>query len=196
IRLPDYTSFPGDRIHITSSSVTCPIPFSSRGKIDPGSASRYITSLLYAHIPGPVDSSKKFPLSVRDSLFDMFMEARDKAAKIAGIQDPIAWMDYDLVWMRRTIGSPFVIVGLLDHGRRGHKRLNAIGQLIRKRMCILHHELECAPTFCELFDRTHKRKGTDDYVSESACMIVKTYDRTMADRYAKGTLQPDLDPKA
>ncbi|MQM03579.1 hypothetical protein Taro_036364 [Colocasia esculenta] len=92
-----------------------------------------------------------------------------------------------------TIGSPFVIVGLLDHGRRGHRWLNAIGQIIRKRMCILRHELECAPTFRELFDKTHKRKGMDDYVSESARTIAGTYDRTMTNRYAEGTPQPDLD---
>ncbi|MQL96101.1 hypothetical protein Taro_028767, partial [Colocasia esculenta] len=59
-----------------------------------------------------------------------------------------------------------------------------------------HHEFERAPTFRELFDRTHKRKGTDDYVSESARTIAETYDRTMAERYAKGTPQPDLDPEA
>lgn len=34
-----------------------------------------------------------------------------------------------------------------------------------------HHDLERAPTFRELFDRTHKRKGTDDYVTESARTI-------------------------
>ncbi|MQM13166.1 hypothetical protein Taro_046089 [Colocasia esculenta] len=60
----------------------------------------------------------------------------------------------------------------------------------------LRHELECAPPFRELFDRTHKRKGTDDYVNESAHMIAETYDRTIADRYAEGTLQPDLDLEA
>ncbi|MQM02944.1 hypothetical protein Taro_035708, partial [Colocasia esculenta] len=60
----------------------------------------------------------------------------------------------------------------------------------------LHHELERAPTLRELFDRTHKRKGTDDYVSESARTIVETYDRMMAERYAEGTPQPDLDPEA
>ncbi|MQM17647.1 hypothetical protein Taro_050620, partial [Colocasia esculenta] len=49
------------------------------------------------------------------------------------------------------------------------------------------HELKHAPTFREFFNRTHKRKGTDDYVSESARMIAETYDRTMADRYAEGT---------
>ncbi|MQL80171.1 hypothetical protein Taro_012617 [Colocasia esculenta] len=56
--------------------------------------------------------------------------------------------------------------------------------------------LERAPTFHELFDRTHKRKGTDDYVSKSARTIAETYDRMMADRYAEGTPQPDLDLEA
>ncbi|MQL80543.1 hypothetical protein Taro_012995, partial [Colocasia esculenta] len=58
------------------------------------------------------------------------------------------------------------------------------------------HELERAPTFSELFDRTHKQKGTDDYVSESARTIAEIYDRTMVDCYAEGTPQLDLDPEA
>ncbi|MQM16338.1 hypothetical protein Taro_049294, partial [Colocasia esculenta] len=96
-------------------------------------------------------------------------EARNKATKIAGSQDLMAWVDY----------SP-------------------------------RHELKSVPTFCELFDRTHKRKWTDDNVSESARMIVRlnkcainnifvlreTYDRTMTDCYAEGTPQPDLDAEA
>ncbi|MQM21001.1 hypothetical protein Taro_054032 [Colocasia esculenta] len=52
------------------------------------------------------------------------------------------------------------------------------------------------PYFSELFDRTHKRKGTDDYVSESARTIVETYDRTMTDCYVESTSQPDLDLEA
>ncbi|MQM01531.1 hypothetical protein Taro_034287 [Colocasia esculenta] len=63
-------------------------------------------------------------------------------------------------------------------------------------MAAERHELERPRTFCELFDRTHKRKGTNDYVSESARMIAETYDRTMVDRYTEGTSQPDLDPEA
>ncbi|MQL87537.1 hypothetical protein Taro_020075 [Colocasia esculenta] len=60
----------------------------------------------------------------------------------------------------------------------------------------LRHELKRAPTFRELFDRTHRWKGTDDYDSESARTIAVTYDRSMADRYVEGTPQPDLDPEA
>ncbi|MQL83598.1 hypothetical protein Taro_016103, partial [Colocasia esculenta] len=123
-------------------------------------------------------------------------EARDKAMKTTGNQDPMAWLDYAHIWLSRDYWESLCDRGLLDHGRSGHRRQNATDQLIRRRMCILHHELERAPTFRKLFDRTHKRKGTDDYVSESARTIAETYDRTMADRYAEGTPQSDLDQEA
>ncbi|MQM02113.1 hypothetical protein Taro_034876 [Colocasia esculenta] len=160
-RLPVHAGRPADRdcLPDPASSVTFPIQITTRGKIDPGSASRYNTTLVYAHILGPVDSWKEFPPSVWELLFDMFTvhvhetggspsstsvwestsqtnlrksmwEARDKATKTTGSRDPTAWMDY---------------------GPR--------------------HELERAPTFRELFDQTHKQKGTNDYVSESARTI-------------------------
>ncbi|MQM06318.1 hypothetical protein Taro_039136 [Colocasia esculenta] len=44
----------------------------SGGKIDPGSASRYITTLVHAHISGLVDAWREFPVPVRYLLFDMF----------------------------------------------------------------------------------------------------------------------------
>ncbi|MQL94776.1 hypothetical protein Taro_027434 [Colocasia esculenta] len=179
-----------------ASSVTCIIPFSSRGKIDPGFASCYITSLLHAHVLGPVDSSKEFPLFVRDLLFDMLMtnfrksmwEARDKAAKITSSQDLTASMDYG---PERSQAAKCNQVTHLEKNvyTSGSVSYTTYSQKSR-------HELERAPTFRELFDRTSKRKGTNDYVSESARTIAETYDRTMVDRYVEGTPQPDLDLEA
>ncbi|MQL72282.1 hypothetical protein Taro_004606, partial [Colocasia esculenta] len=70
------------------------------------------------------------------------------------------------------------------------------GSLTLAMLDFWRHELERAPTFRELFDQTHKQKGMDDYVSESARTIFETYDRTMADCYAEGTPQLDLDLEA
>ncbi|MQM16252.1 hypothetical protein Taro_049206 [Colocasia esculenta] len=193
----------------------------SGGKIDPGSASGYITSLLHAHILGPVDSSKEFPPSVRDlggirsrerrisleheplwesttktNFRKTMWEVRDKAAKIAGNQDPTAWMDYSPVWMRRDYWESHChcsVTGPCLSEKNVHTSGSVPYATHSQKLC---HEIECAPTFRELFDRTHKRKGTDDYASESARTIVKTYDRTMEDRYAESTPQPDLDLEA
>ncbi|MQM12834.1 hypothetical protein Taro_045755 [Colocasia esculenta] len=191
----------------------------SEGKIDPGSASRYITTLVHTHIPGPMDAWREFPVPVRDLLFDMFTrrfsftrpedlprartvwestaqtnlrksmwEARDKAMKITGNRDPMAWVDY---------GPQRSQAAIRNRSTHPEKNVHTSGSVsYATHSQKLHHEFERAPTFRELFDRTHKRKGTDDYVSESARTIAETYDRTMAERYAEGTPQPDLDPEA
>ncbi|MQL74171.1 hypothetical protein Taro_006535, partial [Colocasia esculenta] len=191
----------------------------SRGKLDPGFASLYITTLVHAHIPGPVDAWREFPVPVRDLLFDMFTrryvftrpedlpraravwesaaqtnlrklmyEARDKAMKTTSSRDPMAWLDYD------PERSQAAKRNRSTHPEKNVHTSGSISYATHSQK--LRYELERAPTFSELFDRTHKRKGTDDYVSESARTISETYNRTMADRYAEGTPQPDLDPEA
>ncbi|MQL95504.1 hypothetical protein Taro_028171 [Colocasia esculenta] len=73
--LPVHAGRPGDRDRLPVdhvSSATFPFFLTTRGKIDPGSASLYITTLVHAHIPGPVDAWRQIPVPVRDVLFDMF----------------------------------------------------------------------------------------------------------------------------
>ncbi|MQL68755.1 hypothetical protein Taro_001056 [Colocasia esculenta] len=136
-------------------------------------------------------------------------ETRDKAIKTTGNRDPMAWLDYDPVWLRRDYWESLCErwatrpwqerSQAAKHNRSTHpeKNVHTSGSVsYATHSQKLHHELERAPTFRELFDQTHKRKGTDDYVSESARTIAETYGRTMADRYAEGTPQPDLDPEA
>ncbi|MQL92109.1 hypothetical protein Taro_024729, partial [Colocasia esculenta] len=212
----------------------------SGGKIDPSPASRYITTLVHAHIPGPVDEWRDFPVPVRDLLFDMFTrrfaftrpedlpraravwestaqtnlrksmwEARDKAMKTTGNQDPMAWVDYVPVWLRRDYWESLCErwaagpwqqrsqVAIRNRATQPEKNVHTSGSVsYATHSQKLHHDLERAPTFRELFDRTHKRKGTNDYVTESARTIAETYDRTMAERYTEGTPQPDLDADA
>ncbi|MQL85313.1 hypothetical protein Taro_017830 [Colocasia esculenta] len=184
----------------------------SGGKIDPGSASRYITTLVHAHIPGPMDAWREFPVPVRDLLFDMFMrrftftrpkdlprartvwestaqtnlrksmwEARDKAMKTTGNRDPMAWLDYGPVWLRRDYWvslceswatgpwqqrSHAAIRNRSTHPEKNVHTSGSVSYATHSKK--LHHEFKRAPTFRELFDRTHKGKGTDDYASESA----------------------------
>ncbi|MQL87145.1 hypothetical protein Taro_019687 [Colocasia esculenta] len=241
--LPVYASRPCDRDRLPAehaSSATFPFFLTTRGKIDPGSASRYITTLVHAHIPGAMDAWRGFPVPVRDVLFDMFTrmfaftrsedlprartvwestaqtnlrksmwEARDKAMKTTSNRNPMAWLDYSHVWLRRDYWvslcerwaagpwqqrSQAAIRNRSTHPEKNVHTSGSVSYATHSQK--LHHEFERAPTFLELFDQTHKRKGTEDYVSKSARTIAETYDRTMAERYAEGTPQPDLDPEA
>ncbi|MQL71643.1 hypothetical protein Taro_003965, partial [Colocasia esculenta] len=164
------------------ASLTTPVVLAT------GSASCPVASPVPSHSAlGPVDSLKEFPLSAQDLLFDMFTslwEARDKEAKIAGIQDPTTWIDYDPVWMRRNYCESFChrwATGpwqersqVAKHNRAAHSEENVhtTGSVsYANHSQKLRHELERAPTFCKLFDRTQKRKGTEDCVSKSARTI-------------------------
>ncbi|MQL97753.1 hypothetical protein Taro_030447 [Colocasia esculenta] len=219
-----------DRLPDHASSATFPFFLTTRGKIDPGSTSRYITTLVHAHIPGPVDAWREFPVPVRDLLYDNFTctklhnfiskqrryafmrpedlpraravwesiaqtnlrksmyEARDKAMKTTGSRDPTAWLDYGPVWLRRDYWESLYhrwATGPWQERSRATKRNRAthpeknvhtsgsVSYATHSQK--LHHELERTPTFRELFDRTHKRKGIDDYASESARTIAETY---------------------
>ncbi|MQM03942.1 hypothetical protein Taro_036731 [Colocasia esculenta] len=136
-------------------------------------------------------------------------EAQDKATKTTSSQDPTAWMDYDPVWLWRDYwGSLCHRWAIRPWQERSQAEKCNRAALPEKNVHTsrsvsyathsqkLRHELDRAPTFRELFDQTHKRKRTDNYVSESARTIAETYDRTMADRYAEVTPQPDLDLEA
>ncbi|MQM10313.1 hypothetical protein Taro_043198, partial [Colocasia esculenta] len=104
-------------------------------------------------------------------------EARDKAMKTTGSRDPTAWLDYGLVWLRRDYWeslchrwptrpwqerSQAAKCNRASHPEKNVHNSGFVSYATHNQK--LHHELKRAPTFCELFDRTHKQKGTDDYV--------------------------------
>ncbi|MQL75210.1 hypothetical protein Taro_007580 [Colocasia esculenta] len=55
-------------------------------------------------------------------------------------------------------------------------------------------ELKRPPTFQEVFDKTHKKKGTDQYISDRAREVTESYSQQMT-KYAGEEEQPQLDPK-
>ncbi|MQL85625.1 hypothetical protein Taro_018147, partial [Colocasia esculenta] len=203
--LPDYAGYPSDRYmdHLSPNSVTFPIPFSSSNFIS--KQRRY----MFTRLEDLPQARVVWESTAQTNFRKLMWEAWDKAAKTTGSEDPKAWMDYGLVCMRTDYWE-----SLCHHWatrpwqERSHAAKRNRTAHLKKNVHTsglvsyathnqkLSHELERAPTFHELFDRTHKRKGTDDYVSERARMISETYDRTMADRYVEGTPQLDLDPEA
>ncbi|MQM19339.1 hypothetical protein Taro_052341, partial [Colocasia esculenta] len=200
VRLPDYVGRPGDRVRLPADYVGCP---------DNGVR-------LLADYAGCPDDSGDLPRarvvwkSTAQTNFRRSMwKARNKAAKTTGSQDPTAWMDYGPVWMRRDYWESLChrwATGPWQKRSQAAKRNRAAHSKknVHTRGSVsyaahsqkLRYELERALTFRELFDRTHKRKGMDDYVSESASTIAETYDRTMANRLAEGSPQLDLDAEA
>ncbi|MQM23658.1 hypothetical protein Taro_056726 [Colocasia esculenta] len=55
-------------------------------------------------------------------------------------------------------------------------------------------QLKRPPQFQELFDETHKKKRTNDYISEKAREVAESYSRGMDERYGDDSQCPELDP--
>ncbi|MQL84921.1 hypothetical protein Taro_017433 [Colocasia esculenta] len=45
------------------------------------------------------------------------------------------------------------------------------------------NELKRPPTFQEVFDKTHKKKGTDQYISDRAREVAESYNQQMIEKY-------------
>ncbi|MQM13167.1 hypothetical protein Taro_046090 [Colocasia esculenta] len=101
-------------------------------------------------------------------------EARDKAMKTICSWDPMAWLDYGPVWLRRDYWESLChrwATGPWQKWSQAAKRNRST------------HPEKNVHTSESVSYATHNQK-------------LETYDRTMADRYAEGTPQPDLDPEA
>ncbi|MQL78869.1 hypothetical protein Taro_011306 [Colocasia esculenta] len=57
----------------------------------------------------------------------------------------------------------------------------------------LEKELKRPPTFQEVFDKTHKKKGTDQYISDRAREVAESYSQQMTEKYVGEEEQPQLD---
>ncbi|MQM22010.1 hypothetical protein Taro_055057 [Colocasia esculenta] len=56
-------------------------------------------------------------------------------------------------------------------------------------------ELKWPLTFQEVFDKTHKKKGTDQYISDRAREVAESYSQQMIEKYVGEEEQPQLDPE-
>ncbi|MQM22717.1 hypothetical protein Taro_055773 [Colocasia esculenta] len=57
----------------------------------------------------------------------------------------------------------------------------------------LEKELKRHLTFQGVFDKTHKKKGTDQYISDTAREVAELYSQQMTEKYAGEEEQPQLD---
>ncbi|MQL87458.1 hypothetical protein Taro_019996 [Colocasia esculenta] len=56
-------------------------------------------------------------------------------------------------------------------------------------------KLKRPSTFQEVFDKTHKKKGTDEYISDRAREVAESYSQQMTEKYSREEEQPQLDPE-
>ncbi|MQL77839.1 hypothetical protein Taro_010265 [Colocasia esculenta] len=59
----------------------------------------------------------------------------------------------------------------------------------------MENELKWPLTFQEVFDKTHKKKGTNQYISDRAREVAELYSQQMTEKYIGEEEPPQLNPE-
>ncbi|MQL70167.1 hypothetical protein Taro_002479, partial [Colocasia esculenta] len=130
-------------------------------------------------------------MDIQELLYQMFMyNARKNAWRVCHSPDLTLWRECAPTWMRRDYWQGLCNIWAekrwqetsttMKVNRAANREAN---KLKSGYVSFVTHQ------FRLVFDKTHKKKGTDQYISDRAREVV------MTEKYAREEEQPQLDPK-
>ncbi|MQL76392.1 hypothetical protein Taro_008792 [Colocasia esculenta] len=132
---------------------------------------------------------------------------RKNAERACASIDKNQWKEHGPVWMRKEywmelcdiwgVGKWNETSSKAKQNRATHPKANVhtSGSVsFASHKARLEVQLKRPPQFQELFDETHKKKWTNDYISENAWEVAESYSRGMDERYGDDSQRPELDP--
>ncbi|MQL88859.1 hypothetical protein Taro_021431 [Colocasia esculenta] len=132
---------------------------------------------------------------------------RKNAERACASTDKNQWKEHGPVWMRKEYWTELCDIwgagkwnensSKAKQNRAAHPEANvhtsgSVSFATHKER--LEVQLKRPPQFQELFDKTHKKKGTNYYISEKAREVAESYSRGMDERYGDDSQRPELDP--
>ncbi|MQL98462.1 hypothetical protein Taro_031169 [Colocasia esculenta] len=146
-------------------------------------------------------------MTARSNIKHLLYNARKNAEKVSQSADPTLWRERAPSWMRRDYWETLCNIWAAERWQQTSTimKVNRAADLeanmhtggsvsFATHQSRLEKELKRLPTFQEVFDRTHKKKGTDQYISDRA-REVASYSQQMTEKYAGEDEQPQLDPE-
>ncbi|MQL83435.1 hypothetical protein Taro_015922 [Colocasia esculenta] len=132
---------------------------------------------------------------------------RKNAERACASTDKNQWKEHGPVWMRKEYWTELCNIwgaekwnensSKAKQNRAAHPEANVhtSGSVsFATHKARLEVQFKQPPQFQELFDETHKKKGTNDYISEKAREVAESYSRGMDERYGDDSQCPELDP--
>ncbi|MQM12629.1 hypothetical protein Taro_045547 [Colocasia esculenta] len=145
--------------------------------------------------------------TVRSNFKHLLYNARKKAEKVCQSADPTLWRKRAPTWMRRDYLESLYNIWAAERWQQTsttmkvnraanlEANMNTSGSVsFATHQSRLEKELKRPPTFQEMFDKTHEKKGTDQYISDRAREVMESYSQQMTEKYA-GEEQLQLDPE-
>ncbi|MQM23137.1 hypothetical protein Taro_056199 [Colocasia esculenta] len=133
---------------------------------------------------------------------------RKNAQRVCQSPDPTLWRERAPTWMRRDYWEGLCNIWAVERWQETSTTMKvnrAINLEANKHtsgsvsfathQSRLEKELKWPPTFQEVFDKTHKKKGTDQYISDRALEVAESYCQQMTEKYIGEEEQLQLDPE-
>ncbi|MQL86673.1 hypothetical protein Taro_019205 [Colocasia esculenta] len=130
----------------------------------------------------------------------------ENAQKVSYSADPTLWRERAPTWMRRDYWETLCNIWAAERWQQTstimkvnraanpEANMHTSGPVsFATHQSRLEKELKRPPTFQEVFNKTHKKKGTDQYISDRAREVVESYSQQMIEKYVGEEEQPQLD---
>ncbi|MQM17808.1 hypothetical protein Taro_050784 [Colocasia esculenta] len=147
-------------------------------------------------------------MTARSNFKHLLYNARKNAHKVSQSADLTLWWERALTRMRRDYWESLYNIWAAERWQQTstimkvnraanpEANMHTSGSVsFATHQSRLEKELKRPSTFQEVFDKTHKKKGTDQYISDRVREVVESYNQHMTEKYAREEEQPQLDPE-
>ncbi|MQL85758.1 hypothetical protein Taro_018278 [Colocasia esculenta] len=168
----------------------------------------FMSNHRFTRRPDEARSRFAWTLTARSNFKHLMYNARKNVEKVSQSADPTLWRERAPSWMRgdywETLCNIWATerwqqtstVMKVNRAANPEANMHTGGSVsFATHQSRLEKELKRPPTFSEVFDRTHKKKGTDQYISDRAREVAESYSQQMTEKYAGEDEQPRLDPE-
>ncbi|MQM09928.1 hypothetical protein Taro_042813, partial [Colocasia esculenta] len=162
----------------------------------------------FMHRSDEAQSRSVWMMTARSNFKHLLYNARKDVEKVSQSADPTLWRERAPSWMRRDYWETLCNIWAAERWQQTspimkvNRAANPEPNMHTSRSVSfathqsrLEKELKRLPTFQEVFDRTHKKKGTDQYISDRAQEVAESYKQQMTEKYTREDEQPQLDPE-
>ncbi|MQL86006.1 hypothetical protein Taro_018539 [Colocasia esculenta] len=163
----------------------------------------FMSNHRFTHRSDEAQSRLVWTMIARSNFKHLLYNARKNAEKVSQSADPTLWRERAPSWMRRDYWETLCNIWATQRWQQTSTimKVNRAADPVANmhtggsvsfatHQSRLENELKRLPTFQEMFDRTHKKKGTDQYISDKAREVVESYSQQMTEKYAGEDEQP------
>ncbi|MQL85959.1 hypothetical protein Taro_018489, partial [Colocasia esculenta] len=168
----------------------------------------FMSNHRFTHRSDEARSRLVWTTTARSNFKHLLYNARKNAQKVCQSADLTLWRERIPTWMRRDYWEGLCNIWATERWQQtsttmkvnratnpeANMHTSGFVSFATHQSRLVRKGAKTALTFQEVFDKTHKKKGTDQYISDRA-REVASYSQQMTEKYVGEEEQPQLDPE-